>query len=82
MTLIRDNQVALHIASNTIFYERTNHIKIDCHFVKEKIELGDIVTNFVNSNDQLKDVFTKFLRGPITSYICGKFDAFDLYAPT
>jgi hypothetical protein len=41
----------------------------------------DTVTSFVNSNDQLADVFTKSMRDSRTSYICGKPGAFDLYAP-
>ena len=28
-----DNQSAIHIAHNDVFYEQTKYIKIDCHFI-------------------------------------------------
>ena len=81
MKLICDNQVVLHITSNLVFHERTKHIEVDCHFIIENIASGCVATSFVNSNDQLADIFAKSLRGPKIKYICNKLGAYDIYAP-
>ena len=81
MKLICDNQTTLHIASNPVFHERIKHIEVDRHFIREKIASGCVATNFVNSNDQLVDIFTKSLRGPRIKYICNKLGAYDINAP-
>ena len=81
MKLICDNQVALHISSNLAFHEMTKHIEVDYHFIREKIASRCMIASFVNSNDQLADIFTKSLRGPRIKYIYDQLGAFDLYAP-
>ena len=81
MKLIYDNQVVLHIASNPFFNERTRHIEVDCHFIREKIASECVAISFVNSNDQLANIFTKSLRGRRIKCICNKFCAYDIYAP-
>ena len=81
MTLVCDNQATLHIDSDLVFHDKIKHNEIDRHFIKEKILSSDITTSFVNSNDQLVDVFIKSLRGHRMSYLCKKLAAYDLYAP-
>ena len=81
INLICNNQATLHITSNPVFHEGTKHIEVDCHFIREKIASRCVATSFVNSNDQLEDIFIKSLRNPRIKFICNKHSAYDLYAP-
>ncbi|WMV29438.1 hypothetical protein MTR67_022823 [Solanum verrucosum] len=63
--LYSDNTSALQIAANPIFHERTKHININCHFIKEKIQDDLLVTNHLSSAEQHVDVSNKEIgKGP------------------
>ena len=57
--LFSNNKAAISISENPVQHDRTKHVEIDRHFIKEKLEKKITSLPFVRSNDQLADILTK-----------------------
>lgn len=47
-----DSKAVIQIAVNPFFHERTKHIEIDCHFIRERVQQRLIKTCYINTKDQ------------------------------
>ena len=81
MRLYVDNKSAISIAHNLVQHDRTKHIEVDRHFIKEKLDNGLICTPYVSTQNQLADILTKGLNCINFERIISKLGMENIYSP-
>ena len=61
-TIYCDNTNAINISNNLVQHSRTKHIEIEHHFIRELVEDGILTLEFIHTDDQKADLFTKLLN--------------------
>jgi hypothetical protein len=54
-----DNKSAISLAKNPVFHDRSKHIELKYHFIRDCVETKKIELEFVVTEHQLADMFTK-----------------------
>ncbi|GJZ97201.1 hypothetical protein Tco_0669654 [Tanacetum coccineum] len=66
ITLFCDNQSALYLARNPAFHSKTKNIRVQYHFIREKVEEGTMDMQKIHTDDNMADYLTKAIN-------CDKF---------
>jgi hypothetical protein len=59
VSLLCDNESAIRMADNPVEHSHTKHIAIRYHFLRDHQQKGDIEIAYINTKEQLADIFTK-----------------------
>lgn len=65
-----------------VFRERTKHIELDFHFIRDKIVAAIIHTFHVSSRHQVADLLTKALGYNQLRYLLGKMSMLNIHTPS
>ena len=57
-----DNKSSIALAKNPVYHDRSKHIDTRYHYIRECITKQDVKLEYVKSQDQIADIFTKPLK--------------------
>ena len=52
---------SIYLARNPVFHAQTKHIEVHYHFIRKRVQAGEIDLQHVSTNLQVADIFTKAL---------------------
>lgn len=79
MKLFYDNKAAIDISHNPVQHDRTKHVEVDRHFIREKIDSKILEIPFVRSGDQIADMLTKAVSSKVFNEFLDKLGMIDIY---
>ena len=59
-----DTTSAINLSKNLVQHSKSKHIKIRYHFIRDLVEEKVVCLEFIHTENQKADIFTKPLDGP------------------
>jgi len=64
ITLFEDNEGCINLSNNPQEFKRTRHVQVKYHFIRHHVRAGTLKLQYVETANQLADIFTKGVSGP------------------
>ena len=64
MSVFYDNTSAINLSKNPVQHSKSKHIEIRYHFIRDLVEDKIVCLEFIHTDIQKADIFTKPLDGP------------------
>ena len=77
-----DNVSAVYLSTNPVQHQRTKHVEIYLHFVRERVAIGDVRVLHVPTTSQFTDIFTKGLPTSVFSEFRSSLNICSIDVPT
>ena len=78
VTLYYENTSAMNISKNPVMHTKTKHIAIKYHYVRELVQDKEVKIEYINTKEQIDDIFTKELPKDAHEYVRGKLGKISL----
>ena len=56
-----DNQSCIRLSENPVFHDRSKHIEIRYHFIRDYVQRGAVELQYISTDEQVADILTKSL---------------------
>eukprot|EP00253_Pinus_taeda_P012149 PITA_12149 len=57
--ILRDNQSGIRLSENLVFHDRSKHIDIRYHYIRDMVQRGAIRLQHIGTDEQVADILTK-----------------------
>ena len=57
-----DNQICIQLSENPVFHDRSKHIEIMYHFIRDYVQRGVVTLQYISTDEQVSDILTKSSR--------------------
>lgn len=82
LSLYTDNSSTASIATNPVLHQRTKHIEIDVHTVRDKVLFKEIKIQKIETRENVTDTFTKEVFGTLFKHLREKLKMKDFHVNT